>query len=144
MVVRMSISEEKVLSAHDVLEILFPNRKTQAAARLFVNWLRDNGGRATKNQVSRFGSMLQEGELRLEATPIRYSRRNFYLTVLKTLVNLGFIQRNVPVWDEKSSKTLYVYARNVFDIPKKPPSVGFWRIAYYMCRKWNNMFEREA
>ena len=138
---RIQLTEEKVLSAHDALEILFPNKKTQTAARLFVNWLNENGGRATKNQVSRFADMLQEGKLRLGTTPIKYSRRNFYLTVLKTLVNMGYIQRNVPTWDEKSRKTLYVYARNVFDIPKKPPSVGFWRLSYYVCRKWNHMFE---
>jgi len=141
MVMRIYLTEEKILSAHDALEILFPNKKTQTAARLFVDWLKENGGRATKNQVSQFADMLQEGKLRLGANPVKYSRRNFYLTVLKTLVSMGFIQRNVPTWDDKSRKTLYIYARNFFDIPKKPPSVGFWRLAYYVCRKWNNMFQ---
>jgi hypothetical protein len=138
---RIQLTEEKVLSTHDAIEILFPNKKTQEAARLFTKWLNENGGRATKNQVSRFADVLQEGKLRLGNTPVKYSRRNFYLTVLRSLINMGFLQRNVPVWDEKSRRTLYVYTRNIFDIPKKPPSIGFWRIAYYVCRKWNRLFE---
>ena len=62
------------------------------------------------------------------------------LTILKTFVDMGFVQRNVPVWDRGTGKTLFIYQRNFFDIPQKPPSVGFWRLAYYICKKWNDMF----
>ena len=141
---RINFTEEKVMGAKDALEVLFPNKKTEAAARAFVGWLKENGGRATKSEVSKFADSLQEGRLTLEGNVLRYSRRNFYLTILRTLVNMGFLQRNVPIWDEKSRKTLYVYAPNIFDIPQKPPSVGFWRLAYYLCRKWNKMFEAEG
>ena len=138
--VRARFSEENVLGASSALEILFPAGKTRIAATLFVEWLRAKGGQATKNAVSAFANTLQRGELRWHDMAFRYSRRNFYLTVLRTLVSLGFIQRNLPVWDEGRRQTLYVYARSIFDIPQKPPAVGFWRLAYYTCRKWNELF----
>ena len=92
--------------------------------------------------VSKFADQLQTGEIMINEVPFKYSRRNFYITVLRNLVGMGFLQRNVPVWDEKSKKTSYVYLSNTFDIPKKPPSVGFWRISYFICRKWNQTFTR--
>lgn len=137
---RINLSEEKVLAASDALEILFANKKTQTAATLFVDWLKKRGGRASKADVSKFADSLQKGSLTVGGVPFKYSRRNFYLTILRVLVGMGFIQRNVPMWDDKNKRTAYLYLRNTFDIPKKPPSVGFWRIAYYVCRKWNRMF----
>lgn len=138
---RLRFSEEAVLSASDALEVLFPNRKTQSAARIFVEWLKSQGGYASKNAVSRFADALQAGEFMSRSTPFKYSRRNFYMTVLRALLEMGFVSKNVPVWVDKSKKTLYVYQRNLFDIPSKPPSVGFWRLSYYVCRKWNGMFK---
>ncbi len=138
---RLDLSEEKVLSTRDVLEIIFPNKKTRIASRIFLDWLKERGGQATKNAVSNFANALQDEKLSNKGIPIKYSRRNFYMTILRNLINLGFIQRNVPVWDDRSRRTLYVYMRNIFDIPQKPPSVGFWRISYYICRKWNNEWE---
>jgi len=138
---RLDLSEEKVLSTRDVLEIIFPNKKTRIASRIFLDWLKERGGQATKNAVSNFANALQDEKFSNKGIPIKYSRRNFYMTILRNLINLGFIQRNVPVWDDRSRRTLYVYMRNIFDIPQKPPSVGFWRISYYICRKWNNEWE---
>jgi hypothetical protein len=138
--VRARFSEENVLGASSALEILFPAGRTRIAATLFVEWLRAQGGQATKNAVSNFANLLQRGQTQWHNMPFRYSRRNFYLTVLRTLVSLGFVQRNVPVWNETRRQTMYVYARNLFDIPQKPPAVGFWRLAYYTCRKWNELF----
>lgn len=140
--VKIDLSEEKVLSSSDVFEVLFDNKKTQNASRLFAKWLDSKGGRASKAEVSKFADQLQTGEIMINEVPFKYSRRNFYITVLRKLVGMGFLQRNVPVWDEKSKKTSYVYLSNTFDIPKKPPSVGFWRISYFICRKWNQTFTR--
>jgi len=138
---KLDLSEEKVLSARDVLEIIFPNKKTRVAARIYLDWLKERSGQATKNAVSNFADALQEEKFSNKGISFKYSRRNFYMTVLRDLISLGFIKRNVPVWDDRSRKTLYVYMRNIFDIPQKPPSVGFWRISYYICRKWNNEWE---
>jgi len=138
---RLDLSEEKALSTKDVLEIIFPNKKTRIAARLFIDWLKERGGQATKNAVSEFADDLEGGRLSNKGIPFKYSKRNFYLTVLRNLLDLGFLQRNAPVWDDRSKRTLYVYMRNIFDISQKPPSVGFWRISYYICKKWNDEFK---
>jgi hypothetical protein len=137
---RIIFSEEKIIGASDALEIIFPNRKTQTAARIFVKWLKDKGGQSSKTAVSLFAEEMQGGRLDGNGRPFRYSKRNFYMTVLKTLISMGFIRRNVPVWDERGKRTLYVYVRNIFDIPQKPPSVGFWRLSYYVAKKWNKIF----
>ena len=144
MLMRLAFTEEKILSAKTALEVIFPNKKTQAAAHLFIQFLREYKGKVNKSQVSKFADRLQRGELLYAGKPLRYSRRNFYVTILRNLIAMGFIQRNVPTWDASRRATQYVYAVNIFDIPKKPPSVGFWRLAYYLCRKWNLLFEEET
>ena len=133
------LSEEKVMS-NNIFEIIFPGIKSKKAAELFVKVLQKSNGKATKNAVSDFANNLQNGILMENGELFKYSRRNFYMTVLRTLVGMGFIQKNMPVWDTKRNKTLYVYSRNFFDIPNKPPTVGFWRLSYYICKKWNKLF----
>ena len=139
---RIVFSEEKIIGATDALEIIFPNRKTQTAARIFIEWLKAKDGQASKSAVSIFADEIQSGRLYNKGIPFKYSKRNFYMTVLRTLISMGFIRRNVPVWDERRGATHYVYQRNLFDIPLKPPGVGFWRIAYYVCRRWNEDFKQ--
>ena len=133
------LSEEKVMS-NNIFEIIFPGIKSKKAAELFVKMFQKSNGKATKNAVSDFANNLQNGILMENGELFKYSRRNFYMTVLRTLVDMGFIQKNMPVWDTKRNKTLYVYSRNFFDIPNKPPTVGFWRLSYYICKKWNKLF----
>ena len=137
---RIVFSEEKIIGATDALEIIFPNRKTQTAARIFIEWLKAKDGQASKSAVSIFADEIQNGKWDNKGIPFKYSKRNFYMTVLRTLISMGFIRRNVPVWDERSKRTQHVYVKNIFDIPKKPPSVGFWRLSYYISKKWNKIF----
>ena len=134
------LSEEKVMSTNNIFDIIFPGIKSKKAAELFVKMLQKSNGKATKNAVSDFANNLQNGILMENGEVFKYSRRNFYMTVLRTLVDMGFIQKNMPIWDTKRNKTLYVYSRNFFDIPNKPPTVGFWRLSYYICKKWNKLF----
>jgi len=134
------LSEEKVMSTNNIFDIIFPGIKSKKAAELFITILQKSNGKATKNSVSDFANNLQNGILLENGELFKYSRRNFYMTVLRTLVDMGFIQKNMPVWDTKRNKTLYVYSRNFFDIPNKPPTVGFWRLSYYICKKWNKLF----
>ena len=135
-----TLSEEKVMSTSNFFEIIFPEKKTRIAAEQFSQSLAKNSGIATKNLVSEFANSLHNGIILDNGNFYKYSRRNLYMTVIRTLLDMGFIQRNVPIWDISRKKTLYVYSRNLLDIPNKPPSVGFWKIAYYICRKWNNIF----
>ena len=136
-------TEEAVLSTSDPLEIIFPNSRTRIASRIFIDWLKEKGGSASKKAVSEFADELQEKRYMWNGAPYKYSRRNFYMTILKRLVQMGFLRRNVPVWDKKGKSTVYAYARNIFDIPQKPPSVGFWRLSYYIAKKWNQQFISE-
>ena len=135
-----TLSEEKVMSTSNFFEIIFPEKKTRIAAEQFSQLLAKNSGIATKNLVSEFANSLHNGIILDNGNFYKYSRRNLYMTVIRTLLDMGFIQRNVPIWDISRKKTLYVYSRNLLDIPNKPPSVGFWKIAYYICGKWNNIF----
>lgn len=128
------------MSSSDVTDTLFSNKKTRVAARIFLSWLKERNGQASKNAVSNFADMLASGKFSVNGSAFRYSRRNFYLTVLRSLVSAGFVGRNVPAWDGRLKRTQHVYMRNIFDIPRKAPSVGFWRLAYFICRKWNNSF----
>ena len=137
---RLNISEESVIKAKSVLEILFPNRKTQIAAKLLLDHMRENNGIITKNGLNVFARRLENKEILYNNMPFKYSKRNLYGTIIKNLVKLGFIQRNALVWDERLKRTLKVYQIQIFDIPNKPPAVGFWRLAYYICRKWNEEF----
>ncbi|MGQ9781174.1 MAG: hypothetical protein ACUVQ8_02810 [Nitrososphaeria archaeon] len=137
---RLNLSEESVINAKSVLEVLFPNKKTRMAAKLLLDWIKQNEGRATKNALNGFAEKLERKEMLYNNMPFKYSKRNLYGTVIKNLVKLGFLQRNAPVWDERLKKTLKVYQIQIFDIPNKPPAIGFWRICYYVCRKWNEEF----
>lgn len=138
--IKSRFSEENIQSSSNTLEILFPQGRTREAAKIFIEWLKEREGQASKNAVSEFADMLQGGSFTSQDKLFKYSRRNFYMTILKTFVDMGFIRKNVPVWDDGRKKTLYVYSRNIFDIPQRPPSIGFWRHAYYVCKKWNEMF----
>jgi len=139
-VMRLDLSEESVINSKSVLEILFPNKKSRIAAKLLLDWMKENNGIATKNALNNFARRLEGKELLHANMPFKYSRRNLYGTVIRNLVKLGFIQRNAPIWDERLKKTLKVYRIQVFDIPSKPPTMGFWRMCFYICRKWNEEF----
>ena len=135
-----SFSEKKIMASKDTIEIIFPNTKTRTAAKIFVTWIKKQDGIATKNAVSEFANSLNNGTNSDEVTYFKYSRRNFYMTILRKLIDMGFIQHNVPIWDSKRNKTIHVYKINIFDIPKKPPQIGFWKLSYYICKKWNKLF----
>lgn len=137
---RLNFSEEDIISAKSALEILFPNRKSRIAAKLLLDWIKENRGRATKNALNNFSKKLEEGELYYSNVPFKYSKRNLYGTIVKNLVKLGFLQKNAPIWDERLKRTLRVYQIQIFDIPNKPPAIGFWRMCFYICRKWNEEF----
>jgi len=139
--VRLNLSEEAVMRAKDVFEILFPNRRAQIAARLLIEELKRNRGWISKAQLRALADRLEKGEAAFEGRLVRYSKRNFYLTVVRRLVELGFIDRNKPRWSEERRRTIYGYGVEVFKIPKRPPSSGFWRISYYVCKKWNELLE---
>lgn len=124
----------------DVCEVIFSHKKTVKACRLFLDWLKNNGNEASRAQVSSFARELAGGHIRKGFT---YKRSNFYRTVLRKLMSLGFISLQPRFDPEKRSGTRYVYAPVRQPIPKRPPlgERSFWRLAWEAAKKWNEEFE---
>jgi len=123
----------------DICEVIFSHKKTVKACRLFLDWLKNNRNEASRAQVSSFARELAGGHIREGFT---YKRSNFYRTLLKKLVALGFISLQSRFDPESNRKARYVYALIRQPIPKRPPLGGssFWRRAWDLCNNWNKEF----
>ena len=128
----MSIPEET-----DICTLLFHHPKTMKACRFFLEWLKTTGEPypgATRHEVSQFGRDLEAG---LVEPSFTYSRKSFYVTILRRLVNLGFIGLRHR-W-VNPGKPVEKYVPIYQPIPKNSPSLkNFWNIAWHICRKWND------
>jgi hypothetical protein len=117
----------------DICKLLFAYSKTQVACRLFIVWLKAHRGRVSPKQVSQFSRDLQEGRIR---EGFAYSRVNFYRTVFRRLVELGFITRFYM------RREGWLYRVQDQPIPRKPPGGrNFWNLAWQICQKWNHEWE---
>ena len=137
---QISFDGEQVIREKDVCKVIFNRRKTQRAFRIFLEWLKQKGNWATKYAVSKFADSLNDGKYLWQNAPFRYSRRNFYMTVLKRLLGLGLLEIR-PKYSERDHRTHFVYSACLLDIPQRPPAQGFWKYCYYLCRKWNREFK---
>jgi len=124
----------------DVCEVIFSHKKTVKACRLFLDWLKNNGNESSRAQVSSFARELASGHISKGFT---YKRSNFYRTVLKKLMSLGFISLQPRFDPKKRSGTRYVYAPIRQSTPKRPPlgERSFWRLAWQVAKRWNTEFE---
>ena len=124
----------------DVCEVIFGHKKTVKACRFFLDWLRTVGGEASRTHVSSFARDLAS-ECICEG--FTYKRSNFYRTVLKKLMALGFISLQPRFDPKRKGKVSYKYVPIRQPIPKKPPLGGrsFWRLAWEVARQWNKEFE---
>ena len=140
----MKIVYDKIMRSNDSVDIIFSNEYSIRACRLFVKWLKSHDdlgpGYVTKSSVSRFADNLKEGITDSKGNTIKYSRVSFYGTVIKSLLEGGFLQKNLAVWSHSRKETLFVYAPIIFKIPLEPPTNGFYRLSYYICKKWNKNF----
>jgi hypothetical protein len=117
----------------DICSLLFSHKKTQAACRLFIVWLKAHKGRVSPKQVSRFSLDLQEGKVREGFT---YSRVNFYRTVFRRLVELGFVTRLYTRTEG------WIYLTQQQPIPRKAPGGrNFWNLSWQICNKWNQEWQ---
>lgn len=92
---------------------------------------RHNHG-VSRSDLSQFGRDLHEGKIR---DRFHYARQNFYGTLLRRLVELGFIELITRA--DKISYYLPVIQR----IPKKAPGGrNFYNLAFYVCKAWNDFF----
>jgi len=119
-------------SEQDICKLLFAHKKTQAACRLFVSLLKTHRGRVSPKQVSQFSRDIQEGKIQEGFT---YSQINFYRTVFRRLVELGFITRFYM------RREGWLYRAQDQPITHKPPGGrNFWNLTWMICKKWNDEF----
>jgi hypothetical protein len=123
----------------DVYGFLFRCSRTRHAAKLLLEWLIRKGGYATPSELSGFAWKLQRG---LAEKGFKYRRSSLYRTVLRRLLDFGFINQQ-QIYDAKSGKVVQAYVLIKQPIPKRPPLGGksFWKLAWHISRSWNSMIE---
>jgi len=138
---------ELISSEDDICQLLFAQKKTQRACKMFLNHLKQHGG-LTRSELSKFAWDMHKGEIK---KGFSFQRSTFYRRVRRTLMTLGLIaieQRFVDL-GEPGLLPERVKRRDVVDkyvavrqpIPKRPPDgVNLVRLMWIICKKWNEEF----
>jgi hypothetical protein len=131
---------EKTIANGDVLTLLFGDREDtiSAAKTLIARMKADEHLSMTKRELRFFAKDLDAGKM-----GVTYSYHNFYVKLLRKLLDLGFIEKDVLIWDEKRKKTEAVYQLKFQPIPERGPQGGFIKQAWQVARGWNELI-REA
>ena len=129
---------EKTVGRGDVLGILFGDRKeTVKAAKLMIAKMKESPTLSmTKRELRFFAKELETGKL-----GVKYSYHNFYTKLLRKLMDLGFIEKDVLIWDPKRRKTVAVYQLKLQQIPERAPSGGFVKKAWHIAKGWNDLVQ---
>ncbi|MBI3841316.1 MAG: hypothetical protein HY297_05140 [Thaumarchaeota archaeon] len=129
---------EKTLSSGDVLALLFGDRKeTIKAARLAIGRMKNtNTLSMTKRELRFFAKELGSGKL-----GVKYSYHNFYTKLLRKLLDMGFVEKDVLIWDAKRRKTVAVYQLRLQPIPERAPQAGFVKQAWQVAKGWNDLIQ---
>lgn len=132
---------ERAINNGDVLKVLFGDRKeTIDAARTLINKMRANQNLSmTKREMRFFAKDLETGKL-----GVKYSYHNFYMKLLKKLLEMGFIEKDVLIWDDKRKKTQAVYQLRLQSIPERGPQGGFVKQAWQIAKGWNDLVKQES
>jgi hypothetical protein len=130
---------EKTLAGGDVLGVLFGDRKeTLKAAKLVIGRMKETSTLSmTKRELRFFAKELETGKL-----GVKYSYHNFYTKLLRKLLDLGFIEKDVLIWDPKRRKTMAVYQLKLQQIPERAPQSGFVKQAWQVARGWNELVQK--
>ncbi|MDG6929116.1 MAG: hypothetical protein JRN29_03590, partial [Nitrososphaerota archaeon] len=66
-----------------------------------------------------------------------------FLDLLKKMVDLGLVGRDVPLWSAAARRTVWGYSLRRLKIPKRPPGeeYDFWKAAWLMARSWNRLLD---
>jgi hypothetical protein len=119
----------------DVVSMLFSRGDTRIAAKAFLKWFRQSGGKVTKRQLSNFSYELASGTL-----GCRLSRTNFYKTIFHRFLDLGLIAEQLA-YDPVKRKGVPVYRAVVQPIPShRPISPSLTYLAHVIAEKWNEQF----
>ena len=131
---------EKTLASGDVLAFLFGDRKeTIKTAKLVVGRMKQtNTLSMTKRELRFFAKELESGKL-----GVKYSYHNFYTKLLRKLLDMGFMEKDVLIWDAKRRKTAAVYQLRIQQIPERAPQSGFVKNVWRVAKGWNDLI-REA
>jgi hypothetical protein len=132
---------EKSINNGDVLTVLFGERKdTLDAAKTLIGHMKSNQSLSmTKRQMRFFAKDLETGKL-----GVKYSYHNFYMKLLKKLLEMGFIEKDVLIWDDRRKKTESVYQLKLQSIPERGPQGGFIKQAWQIAKGWNDLIKQPA
>ena len=130
--------DEKTLSRGDTLGLLFGDRKdTLKAVRLVIDKMKASPTLSmTKREMRFFAKGLETGSM-----GVKYSYHNFYTKLLRKLMDLGFVEKDVLVWDAHKRKTVAVYQLKLQQIPERAPSGGFVKKAWQIAKGWNDIIQ---
>jgi hypothetical protein len=129
---------EKAIGNGDVLTVLFGERKeTKETAQTLIKRMKSNPNLCmTKREMRFFAKDLEEGKL-----GVKYSYHNFYVKLLRKLLDMGFIEKDVLIWDDKRKKTQAVYQLKLQSIPERGPQSGFVKQAWQLAKGWNDILK---
>lgn len=118
------------------MAFLFGNREaTLDAAKLLIGRMKGNPHLAmTRREMRMFAKELEKGN-----GIARYSYHNFYVKLLRKLLDMGFMEKDVLIWDEKRKKTEAVYQLKLQAIPERSPQGGFVKQAWQLAKGWNDL-----
>ena len=84
----------------DIYEIIFATEQQQIVAKVFVDFMKKNGGEVDKTTMSLFATKLHDGELeaQIDKAPylgklvkMSYNKRQFYDRILTPMKSMGLI-----------------------------------------------------
>ena len=117
----------------DVVNLLFARSDSRRAARALLEMLRSKGGRCSKMEMSEFAKGLAAGD------PFKFSKTNFYKSILKRFVDLGFIAE-APCYDCASKRVIKSYLIVHQPIPvHRPMGPSFVYFSHLLCEGWNRL-----
>jgi hypothetical protein len=127
---------DRSINNGDILRVLFGDRKeTVETAKTLIGRMKSNANLSmTKREMRFFAKDLETGKL-----GVRYSYHNFYMKLLRKLLDMGFIEKDVLIWDDKRKKTQAVYQLRLQSIPERGPQGGFIKQAWQLAKGWNDL-----
>jgi len=125
----------------NVLTLLFGDRdETIKVAKLTIDRMKQvNTLSMTKRELRFFAKDLESGRL-----GVKYSYHGFYTKLIRKLLKLGFMEKDVAIWDAKHHKTPRVYQLKLQPISERPPQSGFVRQTWQVAKAWNDLIQSDG
>ena len=122
----------------NVLGFLFGDRdETIKAAKLTIGRMKQADTLSmTRRELRFFAKDLESGKF-----GVKYSYHNFYTKLIRKLLDLGFLEKDVTVWDARRQKTSRVYQLKLQSIPERPPQSGFVKQTWLVAKGWNELVQ---